>query len=111
MPPESFSLAAGVRPGDPAVAPVRPELRRGGRASSRGRGGRASSHRVLRVLRVRRDVLFWLGCEGFALTPALVTTLTPHRIWGACAAVGLGERPVEDEPQMKDERLIGAGRG
>jgi hypothetical protein len=37
---------------------------------------------------VRRDVLFWLGCAGFALVLALVTRLTPHRIWGACAAVG-----------------------
>ncbi|MFE0251492.1 glycosyltransferase 87 family protein [Streptomyces sp. NPDC059010] len=79
MPPDSLSLVAGVRPGGPAVAPVRQEPHRGGHASSR---------RALRVLRARQDVLFWLGCAGFALSLALVTTLTPHRIWGACAAVG-----------------------
>ncbi|WDF44713.1 glycosyltransferase 87 family protein [Streptomyces sp. T12] len=33
-------------------------------------------------------MLFWLGCAGFALSLAVVTTLTPHRIWGVCAAVG-----------------------
>ncbi|KUO00132.1 hypothetical protein AQJ67_24895 [Streptomyces caeruleatus] len=38
--------------------------------------------------RIPRDVLFWLGCAFFALSLALVTNLTPHRIWGACAAVG-----------------------
>ncbi|WP_261989595.1 glycosyltransferase 87 family protein [Streptomyces sp. uw30] len=37
---------------------------------------------------MRRDVLFWLGCAVLALVLALVTTLTPHRTWGACAAVG-----------------------
>lgn len=68
MPPESLSLVAGARHGGSVLAPVRREPRR--------------------VLRVRRDMLFWLGCAGFALALALVTTLTPHRIWGACAAVG-----------------------
>ncbi|MCF1599666.1 glycosyltransferase 87 family protein [Streptomyces muensis] len=33
-------------------------------------------------------MLFWLGCAVFALSLALVTDLTPHRTWGACAAVG-----------------------
>ncbi|WP_328425842.1 hypothetical protein [Streptomyces sp. NBC_00443] len=33
-------------------------------------------------------MLFWTGCAAFALSLALVTTLTPHRIWGLCAAVG-----------------------
>ncbi|WP_079052552.1 glycosyltransferase 87 family protein [Streptomyces regalis] len=86
MPPESLSFVAGVRPGGsvpvpvpvPAPAPVRKALLQGSRKPS----GRAP--------RVRRDVLFWLGCAGFALSLALVTTLTPHRIWGACAAVGYG---------------------
>lgn len=32
--------------------------------------------------------LYWLGCAVFALLLALTTTLTPHRIWGACAALG-----------------------
>jgi hypothetical protein len=45
----------------------------------------------------RRDVLdrlhglawlSWLGCAVFALLLALTTTLAPHRIWGACAALG-----------------------
>nr|WP_244181509.1 glycosyltransferase 87 family protein [Streptomyces curacoi] len=82
MPPESLSFVAGVRPGASVLAPARhePQLLQGGRESS-GRGPRAR-------VRVRRDVLFWLGCAGFALSLALVTTLTPHRIWGACAAVG-----------------------
>ncbi|MFE5920827.1 hypothetical protein [Streptomyces sp. NPDC056468] len=33
-------------------------------------------------------MLFRLGCAVFALSPTLVTTLTPHRIWGICAALG-----------------------
>ncbi|GAA3774771.1 glycosyltransferase 87 family protein [Streptomyces coacervatus] len=32
--------------------------------------------------------LYWLGCAVFALLLALTTTLTPHRIWGLCAALG-----------------------
>ncbi|MCL8011070.1 glycosyltransferase 87 family protein [Streptomyces sp. AS02] len=76
MPPESLTLAAGARPGGSVLAPARQEAPQGSREPSR------------RVLRVRRDVLFWLGCAGFALTLAVVTALTPHRIWGVCAAVG-----------------------
>ncbi|MGW0708150.1 glycosyltransferase 87 family protein [Streptomyces sp. NPDC002643] len=34
--------------------------------------------------------LYWLTCAVFALLLSLVTTLTPHRIWGACAALGYG---------------------
>ncbi|MDO0913414.1 glycosyltransferase 87 family protein [Streptomyces sp. DT2A-34] len=82
MPPESIAFVAAVRPGValPVPAPAR-------QASSQG--SRKPPGRARRVApRVRRDVLFWLGCAGFALSLALVTTLTPHRIWGACAAVG-----------------------
>ncbi|GHH05315.1 glycosyltransferase 87 family protein [Streptomyces lanatus] len=75
MPPESLAFVAGVRPGGPVLAPVAPLVPP---APARSR----------RALRVRRDVLFWLGCAVFALALALVTNLTPHRIWGACAAVG-----------------------
>jgi hypothetical protein len=39
---------------------------------------------------VRLDRMFWLGCAVFALLVTLVTDLTPHRVWGACAAVGYG---------------------
>lgn len=76
MPPESLSFVAGVRPGGPVLAPVRQVPDQDRHAPSRP------------ALRVRPDVLFWLGCAVFALSLALVTTLTPHRIWGACAAVG-----------------------
>lgn len=76
MPPESLTFVAGVRPGGSVLAPAR---------QSRSRGGRVSSRRGPRV---RRDVLFWLGCAGFALALAVGTMLTPHRIWGVCAAVG-----------------------
>ncbi|SDO10203.1 Protein of unknown function [Streptomyces sp. cf386] len=76
MPPESVTFVAGVRPGGSVLAPARQGPSQAGRASS-GKGPR-----------VRRDVLFWLGCAGFALALAVVTSLTPHRIWGACAAVG-----------------------
>ncbi|MGC9542070.1 glycosyltransferase 87 family protein [Streptomyces sp. UG1] len=76
MPPDSLSFVAGVRPDGPVLAPARPQPRPSARGSSR------------RVPRLRRDVLFWLACAGFAMSLALVTTLTPHRIWGACAAVG-----------------------
>ncbi|WP_322734545.1 glycosyltransferase 87 family protein [Streptomyces ferrugineus] len=76
MPPDSLSFVAGERPGGPVLAPARPEPRRRVREASR------------RAPRVRRDVLFWIACAGFALSLALVTTLTPHRVWGACAAVG-----------------------
>ncbi|MET9833485.1 glycosyltransferase 87 family protein [Streptomyces sp. NPDC006385] len=76
--PESLSFVTGVRPraGGAVLAPARPEALHNGRESHS------------RVPRARRDVLFWLGCSGFALSMALVTTLTPHRIWGLCAAVG-----------------------
>ncbi|MFI7408307.1 glycosyltransferase 87 family protein [Streptomyces sp. NPDC049627] len=71
MPPETLSALA---------PPVRHKALHRGRASS----GQAPRTRA----RVRTDVLFWLGCAGFALVLALVTALTPHRVWGACAAVG-----------------------
>ena len=32
--------------------------------------------------------LYGLGCAVFALLLALTTSLTPHRIWGLCAALG-----------------------
>ncbi|MFI5549264.1 glycosyltransferase 87 family protein [Streptomyces sp. NPDC051738] len=76
MPPESVTFFAGVRPGGSVLAPARQEPSQAARESSR------------KVPRVRHDVLFWLGCAGFALALAVVTSLTPHRIWGACAAVG-----------------------
>lgn len=77
MPPDSLSFVAGVRSGGgPVLAPVPQVPVRSGRERSR------------RAPRVRRDVLFWTGCAAFALSLALVTTLTPHRIWGLCAAVG-----------------------
>lgn len=76
MPPESLSFVAGVRPGGPVLAPARQVPDQDRRAPSRP------------ARRVRPDVLFWLGCAAFALSLALVTSLTPHRIWGACAAVG-----------------------
>ncbi|MEU1180101.1 glycosyltransferase 87 family protein [Streptomyces sp. NPDC005820] len=37
---------------------------------------------------MRGDSLYWPACAGFALALATVTTLTAHRVWGACAAVG-----------------------
>ncbi|WP_078662564.1 glycosyltransferase 87 family protein [Streptomyces bicolor] len=76
MPPESLTFVAGVRPGGSLLAPARHERSPGGRESAR------------KGPRVPRDVLFWLGCAGFALALAVVTTLTPHRIWGVCASVG-----------------------
>ncbi|MFM9608481.1 glycosyltransferase 87 family protein [Streptomyces niveiscabiei] len=33
---------------------------------------------------------YWWACAGFALALASVTTLTSHRVWGLCAAVGYG---------------------
>jgi hypothetical protein len=71
MPPESLSTVAGVRPAGPAPAPVLQDLAP-----------------VAPVPRIRWDALLWLGCAVFALLLALVTTLTPHRVWGSCAAVG-----------------------
>ena len=39
--------------------------------------------------RLRRFAwLYWPGCAVFALLLSLTTALTPHRIWGACAALG-----------------------
>jgi hypothetical protein len=32
--------------------------------------------------------LYWPGCAVFALLLSLTTSLTTHRVWGACAAVG-----------------------
>ncbi|WP_369272202.1 hypothetical protein AB5J55_21335 [Streptomyces sp. R11] len=46
-------------------------------------------------------MLFWLGCAVFALSLALVTTLTPHRIWGVGAAVGYA---VAAEPARRSPR-------
>ncbi len=37
-----------------------------------------------------RETLCWTGCAVFALLLCLWTTITPHRVWGACAAVGYG---------------------
>ncbi|WP_405867028.1 glycosyltransferase 87 family protein [Streptomyces sp. NBC_00005] len=31
---------------------------------------------------------YWLACAGFALALSMTTGLGPHRVWGACAAVG-----------------------
>ncbi|WP_078916194.1 glycosyltransferase 87 family protein [Streptomyces viridochromogenes] len=77
MPTESLSVVAGVRPGGTVPARQVPV-----------QDGRKPSRPALRALGARLDVLFWLGCAVFALSLALVTTLTPHRIWGVCAAVG-----------------------
>ncbi|MEU0582455.1 glycosyltransferase 87 family protein [Streptomyces sp. NPDC006132] len=63
--------AASVRPapGPVPVSPVRP--RRRGSAP-------------------RWETACWAACAVFALLLCLGTTLTPHRVWGACAAVGYG---------------------
>lgn len=37
---------------------------------------------------VRWDVVHLLACAAFALGLALATSLTPHRVWGVCAALG-----------------------
>ncbi|MBR8642756.1 DUF2029 domain-containing protein [Streptomyces tuirus] len=37
-----------------------------------------------------RESLLWSGCAAFALVLCLVTTIVPHRVWGACAVVGYG---------------------
>ncbi|WP_030315930.1 glycosyltransferase 87 family protein [Streptomyces sp. NRRL B-3229] len=42
----------------------------------------------------RRMWAYWLGCAGFALILATTTGLGPHRVWGACAAVGYGTAAV-----------------
>ncbi|MEY9992758.1 hypothetical protein ABIE67_004790 [Streptomyces sp. V4I8] len=77
MPPESPSFVAGVRPGGPVLAPARRmPVQDGRRTPSRP------------APRIPRDVLFWLGCAVFAMSLALFTTLAPHRIWGASAAIG-----------------------
>ncbi|MFF3328867.1 glycosyltransferase 87 family protein [Streptomyces sp. NPDC002888] len=46
------------------------------------------------VRALRRDALYWLGCAMFAMLLALFTTLTPHRVWGACASVGYATAAV-----------------
>uniref|UniRef100_A0AAU2A2G8 Glycosyltransferase 87 family protein n=1 Tax=Streptomyces sp. NBC_00093 TaxID=2975649 RepID=A0AAU2A2G8_9ACTN len=43
---------------------------------------------------VRWDVVHLLACAAFALGLALVTSLTPHRVWGVCAALGYGTAAV-----------------
>ncbi|MFI6009411.1 hypothetical protein ACIBAG_11355 [Streptomyces sp. NPDC051243] len=58
MPPESLTVVAGVRPGDSVLAPARQERSEDGRESAR------------KSPRVSREVLFWLGCAGFALALA-----------------------------------------
>ncbi|MET9968120.1 glycosyltransferase 87 family protein [Streptomyces sp. NPDC006356] len=92
MPPEPLSFVAGVRPGGPDLAPAAPAAPTALVAPARQAPARNSPAPPRRTPRLRRriprDVLFWLGCAVFALSLALVTNLTPHRIWGACAAVG-----------------------
>ncbi|MFC9681112.1 FkbM family methyltransferase [Streptomyces sp. NPDC056948] len=36
------------------------------------------------------ETLCWTGCAVFALLLCLRTTITPHQVWGACAAAGYG---------------------
>ncbi|MGW3651504.1 glycosyltransferase 87 family protein [Streptomyces sp. NPDC000878] len=43
---------------------------------------------------VRWDVVHLLACAAFALGLALVTSLTPHRVWGVCAALGYGTAAI-----------------
>ncbi|WP_232840544.1 glycosyltransferase 87 family protein [Streptomyces sp. Go-475] len=38
----------------------------------------------------RWETACWVACAVFALLLCLWTTLTPHRVWGACATVGYG---------------------
>ncbi|WP_406160549.1 glycosyltransferase 87 family protein [Streptomyces canus] len=47
-----------------------------------------------RLSLARRAWTYWLGCAGFALALATTTGLGPHRVWGACAAVGYGTAAV-----------------
>ncbi|WP_105970406.1 glycosyltransferase 87 family protein [Streptomyces geranii] len=44
--------------------------------------------------RLRWDVVHLLACAVFALGLALATSLTPHRVWGVCAALGYGTAAV-----------------
>lgn len=43
---------------------------------------------------VRWDVVHLLACAAFALGLALVTSLTPHRVWSVCAALGYGTAAI-----------------
>lgn len=92
MPPESLSFVAGVGPGGHVLAPASPTAPTALVAPARPvptRNSPAPPRRTPRLRRrIPRDVLFWLGCAVFALSLAVVTDLTPHRIWGTCAAVG-----------------------
>ncbi|MGW0577817.1 glycosyltransferase 87 family protein [Streptomyces sp. NPDC002920] len=78
-PPTAVDPAHGVR----TVPPTGPAGRRPVRryAATFRRPG-------LYCATFRRPGLYWVACAVFALLLALTTSLTPHRIWGACAAVG-----------------------
>uniref|UniRef100_UPI0038B61791 glycosyltransferase 87 family protein n=1 Tax=Streptomyces violaceus TaxID=1936 RepID=UPI0038B61791 len=82
MPPAvSVRTAAPVR----TVPPVwtEPPVRAAALPVSLPRPGRRTSRRPL-------EALCWTGCAVFALLLCLRTTITPHQVWGACAAAGYG---------------------
>ncbi|GGS60335.1 FkbM family methyltransferase [Streptomyces violaceus] len=79
--------AVSVRTAAPVqtVPPVRtePPVRAAALPVSLPRPGRHTSRRPW-------ETLCWTGCAVFALLLCLRTTLTPHQVWGACAAAGYG---------------------
>ncbi|CAL9305672.1 glycosyltransferase 87 family protein [Streptomyces sp. SudanB52_2052] len=70
--PTSSVAAVRTHPPRPAPVPVSP-VRPRRRGSTR-----------------RWETACWAACSVFALLLCLWTTITPHRVWGACAAVGYG---------------------
>ncbi|EKX63334.1 glycosyltransferase 87 family protein [Streptomyces ipomoeae] len=80
MPPVSSPTAP------PPPSPTSPRTRTRTRAGAVAAPRRVGADRWDRLH--GRAWLYWLGCAVFALLLALTTTLTPHRIWGVCAALG-----------------------
>ncbi|MEU0408821.1 glycosyltransferase 87 family protein [Streptomyces griseorubiginosus] len=75
----------------PASRPARGVLTGVGHLGQPSPLGPASGRRPFLA---HRAWAYWLGCAGFALTLASTTGLGPHRVWGACAAVGYGTAAV-----------------
>ncbi|MFI0512769.1 glycosyltransferase 87 family protein [Streptomyces sp. WSLK1-5] len=61
-----------------------------------------------RLSLAHRAWAYWLGCAGFALVLAATTGLGPHRVWGACAAVGYGTAAVLSARYPRAGRRAGA---